>query len=126
MMDTFSRIAGTGSYLPERRVTNAELAKTVDTNDEWIVSRTGIRERHYAADHQDARPRTRFQLRRNAAPAIGDIVTRARGNNWINAFGQLNEHMISKGHMNEVRQRAAKIHARSWQAVSRAKWIGFA
>ena len=43
MMDTFSRIAGTGSYLPERRVTNAELAKTVDTNDEWIVSRTGIR-----------------------------------------------------------------------------------
>jgi len=54
MMETFARIAGTGSYLPERCVTNHELAKTVDTNDEWIVSRTGIRERHYAADDQNA------------------------------------------------------------------------
>ena len=53
-METFARIAGTGSYLPERCVTNDELAKTVDTNDEWIVSRTGIRERHYAADNQNA------------------------------------------------------------------------
>jgi len=45
-----SRITGTGSYLPERTLTNAELAKTVDTSDEWIVERTGIRERHIAAD----------------------------------------------------------------------------
>jgi 3-oxoacyl-[acyl-carrier-protein] synthase-3 len=51
---TYSRIAGTGSYLPERVVTNAELEKIVDTSDEWIVSRTGIRERRYAAEHQDA------------------------------------------------------------------------
>ncbi len=50
----YSRIIGTGSYLPERVVTNQDLEKIVDTNDEWIVSRTGIRERHYAADHQDA------------------------------------------------------------------------
>lgn len=50
----FSRIVGTGSYLPERVVTNAELEKIVETSDEWIVSRTGIRERHYAADNQDA------------------------------------------------------------------------
>ena len=42
-------IIGTGSYLPERVLTNAELAKTVDTSDEWIVSRTGIRERRIAA-----------------------------------------------------------------------------
>ncbi len=49
-----SRIAGTGSYLPDRVVTNHDLAKIVDTNDEWIVSRTGIRERHYAAADQDA------------------------------------------------------------------------
>ena len=50
----YSRIIGTGSYLPERVVTNADLEKIVDTNDEWIVSRTGIRERHYAADDQNA------------------------------------------------------------------------
>ena len=50
----YSRISGTGSYLPDRVVTNDDLAKIVDTNDEWIVSRTGIRERHYAADNQDA------------------------------------------------------------------------
>lgn len=50
----YSRISGTGSYLPDRVVTNDDLAKFVDTNDDWIVSRTGIRERHYAADDQDA------------------------------------------------------------------------
>lgn len=49
-----SRIIGTGSYLPDRVVTNHDLEKVVDTNDEWIVSRTGIRERHYAADDQNA------------------------------------------------------------------------
>src|SRR5947208_2151777 len=38
-------IAGTGSYVPEKRLTNADLAKMVDTSDEWIVQRTGIRER---------------------------------------------------------------------------------
>src|SRR6266699_3159911 len=38
-------ITGTGSALPERRLTNDELSKMVDTNDEWIVQRTGIRER---------------------------------------------------------------------------------
>ena len=42
-------IAGVGSYAPQRVVTNAELSKTVDTTDEWIVSRSGIRERHIAA-----------------------------------------------------------------------------
>ena len=45
-------IAGTGSALPKRRVTNAELAKTVDTTDEWIVERTGIRSRHIAGDDE--------------------------------------------------------------------------
>ncbi len=40
-----ARVLGTGSFLPERVVTNAELASSVDTSDEWIVSRTGIRER---------------------------------------------------------------------------------
>ena len=45
-----SRIAGTGSYLPERVLTNAELEKMVETSDEWIQERTGIRQRHIAAD----------------------------------------------------------------------------
>ena len=47
-----SVVAGYGSYLPERIVTNAELATRVDTSDEWIVQRTGIRERRIAADDQ--------------------------------------------------------------------------
>ena len=45
----YSRIAGTGSYLPEKILTNADLEKLVDTSDEWIRSRTGIRQRHVAA-----------------------------------------------------------------------------
>ena len=49
-MASHSRIVGTGSYLPEKVLTNADLEKMVDTNDEWIVSRSGIRERHIAAD----------------------------------------------------------------------------
>ncbi len=46
----YSRIAGTGRYLPERIVTNAELEQMVETSDEWIRSRTGIERRHIAAD----------------------------------------------------------------------------
>ncbi|MDO3410738.1 beta-ketoacyl-ACP synthase III [Saccharibacillus sp. CPCC 101409] len=45
-------VIGTGKYVPERILNNAELEKMVDTNDEWIVSRTGIRERHIAAPEQ--------------------------------------------------------------------------
>ncbi len=45
-----SVIVGAGCYLPARLVSNAELAQKVDTSDEWIVQRTGIRERHIAAD----------------------------------------------------------------------------
>ncbi len=45
-------IAGTGSYLPEKILTNADLEVLVDTSDEWITSRTGIRERRIAADGQ--------------------------------------------------------------------------
>lgn len=46
----FSRIAGTGSYLPPHLLTNADLEKMVDTTDEWIFSRTGIRQRHRVQD----------------------------------------------------------------------------
>lgn len=45
-----SVVAGCGSYLPERILTNADLAKMVDTSDDWIIERTGIRQRHIAAD----------------------------------------------------------------------------
>ena len=45
-----SVVLGCGSYLPERRVSNEDLTKIVDTSDEWIVQRTGIRERHIAAE----------------------------------------------------------------------------
>ena len=45
-----SQFVGFGAYLPERIVTNAEMAQRVDTSDEWIVERTGIRQRHVAAD----------------------------------------------------------------------------
>ncbi|MET0708229.1 MAG: 3-oxoacyl-ACP synthase, partial [Tardiphaga sp.] len=45
-----SVVLGCGAYLPERILTNAELATRIDTSDEWIVQRTGIRERHVAAE----------------------------------------------------------------------------
>lgn len=46
----YSRISGTGSYLPSKILTNAELESMVDTTDDWIVTRTGIKERHIAAE----------------------------------------------------------------------------
>lgn len=48
----YSRITGTGRYLPEKILTNADLEKLVDTTDEWIVARTGIKQRHIIADDQ--------------------------------------------------------------------------
>ncbi|MEJ2694634.1 MAG: 3-oxoacyl-ACP synthase, partial [Candidatus Thiodiazotropha sp.] len=48
----YSRITGTGGYLPENVVTNKDLEKRVDTSDQWIFERTGIRRRHIAADDE--------------------------------------------------------------------------
>jgi 3-oxoacyl-[acyl-carrier-protein] synthase-3 len=48
----YSRIAGTGKYLPERVLTNADLEKMVETTDEWIKTRTGIERRHIAAEDE--------------------------------------------------------------------------
>ncbi|WP_018150022.1 beta-ketoacyl-ACP synthase III [Leeia oryzae] len=48
----FARIIGTGGYLPEKCVTNKDLESVVETSDEWIFTRTGIRQRHIAADGQ--------------------------------------------------------------------------
>ena len=56
-MTLYSKIIGTGSYLPEKRVTNEDLtaqlaAKGIETSDEWISSRSGISARHYAEPEQ--------------------------------------------------------------------------
>lgn len=49
-----SRLSGTGHYLPEKILSNTELSQSVDTSDEWIFKRTGIRQRHIAAEHERA------------------------------------------------------------------------
>ena len=67
---TFSRITGTGSYLPAKVLTNRDLELAVDTSDEWIVSRTGIRERHIAAEGEFASDLA-LHASRNALAAAG-------------------------------------------------------
>jgi len=49
---TYSRIAGTGSYLPEKVLSNADLESMVETSDQWITERTGIKKRHIVADDE--------------------------------------------------------------------------
>lgn len=49
---SFSRIVGTGSYLPEKKLSNRDIEAIVETSDEWIYTRTGIRNRHIAADNE--------------------------------------------------------------------------
>jgi 3-oxoacyl-[acyl-carrier-protein] synthase-3 len=68
-MTLYSKIVGTGSYLPEKRVTNHELAaqlaaKGIETSDEWIVSRSGISARHYAEPEQASSDLGVFAARR--------------------------------------------------------------
>ena len=48
------RLIATGGALPGRTVTNEELSRTVDTSDEWITTRTGIRTRHYCTEGENA------------------------------------------------------------------------
>jgi len=48
----YARIAGTGSYLPENILSNHDLEKMVDTSDQWIQERTGIKKRHIARDDE--------------------------------------------------------------------------
>lgn len=73
---TYSRIAGTGGYLPARVLSNADLERMVDTSDQWIVERTGIRERHIAADDETTCDLAEHAARRAmdaAGIAPGDI-----------------------------------------------------
>ena len=73
-MTVYSRIAGTGSYLPAKVLTNADLASSVATSDEWIYSRTGIRQRHIAAENQCASDLALIASRR-AMEAAGVAAT---------------------------------------------------
>ncbi|MBN8995941.1 MAG: ketoacyl-ACP synthase III [Rhizobiales bacterium] len=71
-----SVVLGSGGYLPSRVLTNAELSQIVDTNDEWIVQRTGIRERHIAADGEltsDLAVKAATAALADAGLAAGDI-----------------------------------------------------
>jgi 3-oxoacyl-[acyl-carrier-protein] synthase-3 len=77
-----SVIAGCGAYLPERVVTNEELSKTIDTSDEWIVARTGIRERRIANDGEMTSDLAYEAARRTldhagATPADVDLIVLA-------------------------------------------------
>jgi 3-oxoacyl-[acyl-carrier-protein] synthase III len=65
-----SVVTGVGAYLPPKVVTNDDLAKFVDTSDEWIVERTGIRQRHQAADDQPVSDLA-FEAAREALEAAG-------------------------------------------------------
>lgn len=65
----FSRITGTGGYLPEKILTNHDLEKMVDTSDEWITDRTGIKKRHIAGDNE-----TTCDLAEHAARAAIDAA----------------------------------------------------
>ena len=65
-----ARIAGTGSYLPEKVLTNADLEKFVDTTDEWIRDRTGIRQRHIAG-HGETTGDLAFEAAQRALEAAG-------------------------------------------------------
>lgn len=65
-----SKITGTGSYLPKRILTNADFEKMVDTTDEWIFTRTGIRERHIAAEGEFTSDLA-FEASKNAIVSAG-------------------------------------------------------
>lgn len=71
---TYSRIIGTGSYLPENVVTNDDLAKIVDTSDRWIRERTGIHKRHIAVDGETTCDLAE-QAARNAIAASGKDIS---------------------------------------------------
>jgi 3-oxoacyl-[acyl-carrier-protein] synthase-3 len=66
----YTRITGTGSYLPEKVLTNADLEKMVDTSDAWIVERTGIQSRHIMADYESTSSMAEMAAR-NAIEAAG-------------------------------------------------------
>ncbi|MBS0377617.1 MAG: ketoacyl-ACP synthase III [Proteobacteria bacterium] len=85
----YSRISGTGSYLPERVVTNADLEKVVDTTDEWIRTRTGIERRHLAREGE-----TTLDLAEKAARRALEAANVAPGDIDFIAFGTTTPDLI--------------------------------
>ena len=82
------KIIGTGSYVPERRLTNADLEKMVDTSHEWIIERTGIVERRIAApdeytSHMGTKAAQRaLELTRNGYAASAAAKAAAQGTSY--------------------------------------------
>ena len=80
-MTIYSRIVGTGSYLPSKVLTNRDLERMVETTDQWIYTRTGIRQRHVAADGENASDLALAASRRagtakpGAGPGFGTAVS---------------------------------------------------
>jgi 3-oxoacyl-[acyl-carrier-protein] synthase-3 len=96
-----SQIVGCGSYLPARVVTNDELARTVDTSDEWIVERSGIRQRHIAAEGETTADLAAFAAERALkAAGIGGaevdllVLATATPNNTFPATATRVQHRI--------------------------------
>lgn len=71
----YSRIAGTGSYLPEKILTNQDLEKMVDTTDEWIMKRVGIRKRHIVGDSGDTTCSMATEAAKRAMDAAGVVAS---------------------------------------------------
>ena len=87
----YSRIVGTGKYLPERILTNADLEKMVETTDEWIRSRTGIEHRHIAADGEltsDLAQKAALAALEDAGLGPNDIPTYLVDGNIGNPLGE--------------------------------------
>jgi 3-oxoacyl-[acyl-carrier-protein] synthase-3 len=73
MSGTYSRVIGTGGYLPARVLANHDLERMMDTTDEWIYKRTGIRQRHIAADGEETSDLA-LQASRHALHAAGILA----------------------------------------------------
>ena len=83
-MTTYSKILGTGGYLPEEIRTNEQISKTVDTSDSWIFERTGIKSRRIAAPHESAASMAEIAAKQaleagNCAPNDIDLIIVATG-----------------------------------------------
>ena len=94
----YSRITGTGSYLPEKILTNKDLEKMVDTTDEWIFERTGIRERHVVETESAS------DLAEHAARRARPAVTRHRA-------GHGDHHGSGESPADRCRQRGEVVRA---------------
>ena len=106
-MKIVSHIVGCGSYLPQRVVTNEELARTVDTSDAWIVERTGIRERHMAAPGE-----LTSDLAHHAA---GTLQSLRRANALV---------AVKPSAQREVEQRLVRVHVELVERVRlRERWV---